>query len=202
VTYDPDPGFVGSDTFQIRIDDGTGGYDTFTVTVEVAPPNQTPVVDLDAGGVGLDYNVILALDVGGPVAAVDPDRLVIEDDDATVVSATVTITNLLDGEDESLSVHPGSRVIAAAYDAGLGVLTLTGEDTLAAYEALLRTVEYDDVALEPDTTPRLITFTVNDGELESDPAIATVFITDDWTELELHPGWNMIGPGRKGHPLL
>lgn len=194
ITYSPDSGFTGTDSFRIRVTDAAGATAETEVTVNVTPPNQAPVIDLDAGSDGLDYHVILALDTGGPVPAADAAGLTLEDDDATLAGATVTIVNLLDGEDESLAVDTGSSAITAEY--GLGVLTLTGQGSLAAYEQVLRTVTYDNVALEPNTTPRLITFTVSDGERVSEAAITTVFLVDDWIEIELHPGWNLISvPG-------
>jgi len=37
VTYTPEPGFVGTDVFEVRIEDGNGGFDTSYVTVVVTP---------------------------------------------------------------------------------------------------------------------------------------------------------------------
>lgn len=184
--------YTGAESFGVTVSDVFGSETTYEIALEVTPPNQAPVIDLDVENEGLDYNVIFAVDTGGPTSATDVERLAIEDDDTTVVSATVTITNALDGENESLAADTGGRAIVVEYDAGVCVLTLTGEDTLAAYEALLATVTYDNVALKPDTTPRIITFTVSDGELVSEPAITTVFLADDWAELGLLPGWNLL----------
>ncbi|MEM7213278.1 MAG: Ig-like domain-containing protein, partial [Pseudomonadota bacterium] len=43
ITYTPEPGFSGTDTFTYTISDGNGGTDTATVTVVVDPGNQAPV---------------------------------------------------------------------------------------------------------------------------------------------------------------
>ncbi len=49
VTYTPDPGFTGTDTFDYTAGDGKGGTDTATVTVTVegggGPPQQTGILD-------------------------------------------------------------------------------------------------------------------------------------------------------------
>ncbi len=42
ITYTPNPGFTGDDTFTYQIDDGRGGLDTATVDVTVAPGNEPP----------------------------------------------------------------------------------------------------------------------------------------------------------------
>ncbi|MGH9968876.1 MAG: Ig-like domain-containing protein [Pyrinomonadaceae bacterium] len=42
VTYRPDNGFIGSDSFTYTISDGRGGFDTATVRVTVNPPGNRP----------------------------------------------------------------------------------------------------------------------------------------------------------------
>jgi len=44
ITYTPDAGYTGSDTFQYTIGDGHGGSDTATVTISVAAPSDTAKV--------------------------------------------------------------------------------------------------------------------------------------------------------------
>lgn len=100
------------------------------------------------------------------------------DDDAVVTapgnlaSLTLTITNLLDGANESLSAEVTGTSITAAYAAG--VLTLSGTDTAAHYQQVLRSVRYQDVAANPDLTSRTITAVASDGSLSSSTATATL----------------------------
>ena len=100
---------------------------------------------------------------GGPVAVVDVDAMLSDVDDATLVSLTVTITNLLDGANELLAADTTGTSITASYDSGTGVLTLTGADTVANYQQVLRTVAYENSSQAPDTTARTISFVANDG---------------------------------------
>src|SRR3990172_2403513 len=51
VTYTPDPGFVGTDSFTYDVDDGSGGTDTATVTVTVEQVNDAPDAVNDAATV-------------------------------------------------------------------------------------------------------------------------------------------------------
>src|SRR5262249_3864998 len=61
-------------------------------------------------------------------------------------SATVTIANHLDGAAEVLAANPSGTRITASYDAVNGVLHLTGGDSPADYQKVLRTVTFNDTA--------------------------------------------------------
>ena len=43
LTYTPDADFNGSDSFTFKANDGTGGFDTATVTLTVTAVNDAPV---------------------------------------------------------------------------------------------------------------------------------------------------------------
>src|SRR5439155_19721665 len=53
--------------------------------------------------------------------------------------------------------------ISGVYNAGTGVLTLSGTDTLANYQAALRTVKYTNSSDNPSTLARTVTWVGNDG---------------------------------------
>lgn len=82
VTYTPDPGFSGQDSFTYTASDGRGGQGTATVRITVAlPNNRAPIADDDSAissGVPVNINV-LANDS-------DPDG-----DPLTIVSVTAPI---------------------------------------------------------------------------------------------------------------
>jgi hypothetical protein len=73
VTYTPDPGFTGTDTFDYTAGDGKGGTDTATVTVTVeegpGPENNPPVADADGPYTG-QVGQPITLDGSG---SVEPD---------------------------------------------------------------------------------------------------------------------------------
>ena len=54
-----------------------------------------------------------------------------------------------------------------SWDAATGILTLSGSDTLANYQAALRTVAYVNNRLNPSTATRTVSFKVNDGLADS-----------------------------------
>ncbi len=47
VTYTPDQGYVGSDSFEVSVTDGEGGFDRSTTTVVVAPDDNVDPIAVD-----------------------------------------------------------------------------------------------------------------------------------------------------------
>ncbi len=138
-----------------------------------APPNAAPILDLNGGTSGINYNTTFTR--GGPaVAIVDSNNLTLIDDGTTLNSATVRITNLLNGAYEVLSAVTTGTNIAASYNNG--ILTLTGNDTVANYQQVLRSVAYNNIAVIPNTTSRNIEFVVSDGSLNSTVVTTTLAI--------------------------
>jgi hypothetical protein len=70
------------------------------------------------------------------------------------------------------------RHATANYDASTGTLTLSGSDTLAGYQLVLRTVAFNSTNSDPTQggryPARTIAWTLNDGGLSSSAAITTV----------------------------
>jgi hypothetical protein len=112
---------------------------------------------------------------GGPVELADPSAATLTDlVQDTVAGAAVRIANQLDGADERLDAEVVGTVIAKSYDAATGRLVLTGLDTVANYQAVLRTLVYENVSLHPHRDIRRITVAVDDGTAEGPAAVCTV----------------------------
>jgi len=137
--------------------------------------NSAPVVDLNGGASGIDYSATF-ISGGGEVAIVDSTNLTVTDDGANLTNATVTITNLLDFGNEVLSFDTSGTSLTGSYDTATGVLFLSGSDTVANYQQVLRTVQYNNTAASPNTTARTIEFVANDGSLNSTTATTTLNI--------------------------
>ncbi|UUO06295.1 hypothetical protein M4951_23440 [Blastopirellula sp. J2-11] len=158
---------------EVTVNDGTDDSVAVVSTVTVVADNDAPEVDLNGEDEGTGFASTFTEDAG-PVAIVDTDLTVTDVDSTTLVSATVTITNLLDGDSELLAVNTTGTAITASYLNG--VLTLTGEDTLANYELVLRTLAYENSAEVPTETDRTVEVVINDGALTSVAAVGTVTI--------------------------
>ena len=147
--------------------DGTSSGNTVTTTVDVTPVDNAPA--LTAGGGSPTFT-----EGGGPVA-VDPGITATDVDSTNLASAVVTITNLLDSGAETLAANTAGTSIVAVYSAP--TLTLTGSDTVAHYQQVLRSVTYNNSSQNPTTTARAISFKVNDGTLDSNVVTTSVAIT-------------------------
>jgi hypothetical protein len=151
------------------------------------PPTGEVIIDLNGPAAG-DYQAtfhepILPSTTFVPVPVVDANALTITGPaGATLVSATITLTNPLDGDKEVLAATPSSTVaVNYTLSNGVGVLTLTsvaaGGASLADFQAVLRTVTYADNSWKPDNSAqRVITFVVNTATTVSNTATSYVTI--------------------------
>ncbi|MCX7418541.1 MAG: DUF4347 domain-containing protein [Planctomycetia bacterium] len=139
-----------------------------------------PVVDLDAdnshGTTGGNYSAAFT-ENGGPVAIVDTDVTVLNPSGSTLDSINVTLTNLLDGNAESLLANTSGTSITGSYNSGTGVLTLSGTDSTDHYRTVLRTLTYNNTSENPTEAARLITITAMSGTNVSEAVTATVSVT-------------------------
>ena len=173
LSYQGDLNYNGSDTLNVTISDnghtGIGGAhsDSSTVAITVNPVNDAPVVT--AGGT-LNYTENDAATV------IDSTVTVGDVDNSSLASATVQITgNYVNGED--VLAFTDTANITGSFDASTGTLTLSGSDTVANYQAALRSVTYSDISDNPSGLARTVSFTANDGSADSAVATATVNIT-------------------------
>ncbi len=70
--YVPNPDFNGEDSFTVVVDDGNGGTDTITVTVNVTPVNDEAVIGGDDHQSLIETNEVLT--TGGTLTATDVDN--------------------------------------------------------------------------------------------------------------------------------
>ncbi len=190
VAYTPNANYCNTppgttlDTFTYTL---TPGGSSATVSVSVTCLNDGPVIDLDAnddkGTPGSDFATTfmegdLATLIEDPVDATVMDADNPDPDSATLVSLTVTITNLLDTGFETLSTDVTGTAIIANYAVapGTGTLTLTGPDTVANFQTVLRKVRYQNTDTSPTETPRVINFVANDGTTNGNTAVSTVTV--------------------------
>jgi large repetitive protein len=164
----------------VAMDDGgtaNGGVDTSppqTFTITVTSVNDIPAIDLNGPAAGTDFAATYT--EGNPaLAIVDAAALTVTDvDNVNLASATVTITNLLDGTSEILAANTAGTSILAGYAAG--VLSLSGSDTVANYQTVLRSVTYINSSSAPNETARSVSFVANDGTDSSNIATSTVTV--------------------------
>ncbi|MFZ7090679.1 Ig-like domain-containing protein [Primorskyibacter sp. 2E233] len=173
VTYTPDAGFTGTDTFDYTISDGNGGEDTATVTVTVEPgedDNAAPVAEDDTSSTETDTPVtvdVLANDS-------DPDG-----DPITVTTAIATDGTATVNPDGTITFTPdagftGDAVIGYAIEDPSGASDTATVTITVADAPNQDPTAVDDVATTPEDTPVVITDpAANDTDPDGDPLTVT-----------------------------
>lgn len=162
---------TGVANLTVRATDTGGASVQAKFKVTVLPVNDPPTIDLNGNQAGTGFSTEYNTS-GGPVLIVDSDLTVTDIDSSTIQSATITIKNRQNGSSERLTVNTSGTDIDDSLDGN--VLTLTGPDSLDNFIKVLRTVRYQNTSNTPNRTPREIGFVVNDGQANSNEAIARV----------------------------
>ncbi|HIF9248780.1 TPA: tandem-95 repeat protein, partial [Photobacterium damselae] len=185
--YVPNPDFNGEDSFTVVVDDGNGGTDTITVTVNVTPVNDAPIGEDVTAETPEDTAVtgqLTATDVDGDNLTFKPGS------DPTNGSVTVNpdgsweyVPNTdFNGEDSFTVVvddgNGGTDTITVTVnvtpvnDAPVGedVTTETQEETAVTGQLTATDADGDNLTFKPGTNPENGSVTVNpDGSWEYVP---------------------------------
>ena len=174
--WDQTSGENGDAGIDVSLNGGSTAFSSASemVLINVLSVNDLPFVDLNGPEEGTGFATQF-FESGPPVAIADSDATITDADHATLASLLVRLTNPLDGSAGSLAaVTEGTNITAAPYDPATGQLLLTGPDTLANFQQVLRLVTYQNISGSPDPAPRLIEVVANDGVDPSNVAISTV----------------------------
>jgi len=141
------------------VDDGTDNSTDVFRLVDIATMNDAPVQSSIE-------NTALVYSENDTATQITSSIVLTDDDDENIESATISIiANFTAGED--LLFFSDTANISGNYDVLTGVLTLSGTDTLSAYQAALRSVTYQNSSEDPATASRLISFTISDGTVDA-----------------------------------
>ncbi len=181
VTYShTDDNTDGTDTFDFTVTDPFGHSVSGTFTISITPINDPPELDLNGPGGGIDYNGATYQEGNAAVYIVNNSALTLTDSDSPIIgSATITLTNLIDTGNETLSAQDTGNIVSnwTTDPSGYGVLHLNGDDSPLAYQTVLRTVRYINNSDNPDSTTRIINFVVDDEDGgNSISAVATSYV--------------------------
>ncbi len=157
-SYTPDADFNGLDTFTYRSYDGNLLSNLVTVSISVSAVNDAPVISLASDTI-VYYEQNAAI-------AIDPGLTVRDIDNGTLTGATVTMAGT-SGSNEDQLVFTAVSGITGVYDSASHVLTLTGTASVAAYETVLRSVQFQNLSDTPDESVRTVTIQVSDGSASS-----------------------------------
>jgi hypothetical protein len=146
---------------------GNGNYNAATDVIQpliVLPVNNLPSIATQPGA---------AFYVDGPV--VIHSTIAITDSDDLLSSATVSITSGFQTAGDQLTFILQGAIVGF-FNTGTGVLTVSGSASVADYQAVLRSVRYNNTASSPNTNDRTISFRVNDGTTNSNTVVSIITI--------------------------
>ncbi len=101
---------------------------------------------------------------------------VTDQDDVNLKSATVAISGSYQSGADILS-FTSNNGITGTWDDVTGILTLSGTSSVANYQAALRSIRYFNSGDNPSTLLRTVSFTVNDGHLNSNTLTRSITVT-------------------------
>src|SRR5207253_2019849 len=145
-------------TASFQVDDGSSVNNLSNVAtrnITVTPVNDAPVLaNIETPALGYTEN--------DPATVITSTLTVSDVDSANLTGATVTLSSGYHSAEDVLS-FTDTATITGSWDSTTGVLTLSGTDTLAHYQAALRSVKYSNTSDNPSSATRTASFQVDDG---------------------------------------
>ena len=145
--------------------------DSSLASAEVATTiniNVAPTIDLNGHATGTGFATQW---LGSkPIAIADTAAATIADDDTNLVSMTVTLATPAVGD--VLVADTTGTAITQSY--ANGTLSLSGIDTVADYQAVLRSLTYNNIAGGPHLALETVTIVASDGQLTSAPVTSRI----------------------------
>ncbi|MCC6625225.1 MAG: tandem-95 repeat protein [Deltaproteobacteria bacterium] len=177
VTYTPEGGFIGTDVFEVRIEDGEGGFDTSYVTVVVTPTGNRPPNALDD-----QYDVTVGQSWTLAVLAndVDPDNDALSIIDVVQPSQGTVQVQSTGGQVDNARVLVYTPFANAG---GTDTFTYTVSDGRGGFDTATVTLIFPgsnhpplamgDIVTTPEDIAVLIVVASNDSDVDGDPLDVT-----------------------------
>ncbi len=167
LVYRGNVNFYGNDTLTINVTDNTGG--TAAGTIAITVNNVYDPLGVTTGGT-------LVFTEGDAASKPCATVAIVNDDGNNLTSAKVWFTGgYVSGQDVLSFVNAGA--ITGSWNAGTGILSLTGADTTANYQAALRSVLYNNSGgNNPTAGSRTLSWTVTSALGTSPTSTSTVTV--------------------------
>jgi VCBS repeat-containing protein len=164
-------------TITVVVNDGSASSNVGTTTIHVVAVNDAPTLDLDANNsaaTGTAYATSYTENAAG-VAIADSDALITDVDSANIRSASIRLVNAQAG-DRLLAGGLPAGIVASSFDPVAGIITLSGDASLATFRTALRAVTFSSTSDDPGSSARFVEVTVNDGSSNSNTARTTISV--------------------------
>ena len=159
---------AGNRSISVVVNDSVNDSNIAIATILVSGTNDAPAVDLSGGGGSVDYATSY-VSTGSFIPIAAGIATVTDDDNATLASATVLLTNAQTGDVLAISgALPGGIIPNIdTLVAGEITVTLAGPASTADFQAALKQVMFANSETTPDPTLREVQVTVSDGTASS-----------------------------------
>ena len=128
-----------------------------TVMVAFTAVNNAPIVDLNGELAGLNGSVVFQEERPEPLPLVDVNINDLDNQNLTYMR--IELVNRPDGELEFISISDDPEANRSS------IIEVMGPSPISEFEGILSRLTYQNLADEPDTTTRIVTVEVSDGEL-------------------------------------
>ncbi|XOV94996.1 MAG: tandem-95 repeat protein [Bacteroidota bacterium] len=153
---------ISTRSFSVSVHDGLDESNVLSRDLDITRTNDPPVISGNA--ITIEY---LETDTD---TLVDNTITISDVDDTSLEGAIISFTQGYDQAEDTLQ-FTDQNGITGSFDDLNGVLTLTGSASVAAYQAALRSIKYENldagndvVKVIDDGTTRIIAFQVDDGD--------------------------------------
>ncbi|MHB1036487.1 MAG: DUF4347 domain-containing protein [Pirellulales bacterium] len=140
-----------------------------TRDIAVTPVNVAPVLS------GIEATA-LAYNENDPATAITATLTVSDADNANLAGARIQITGNYQSDQDVLD-FTNTAGISGSWNAATGTLTLSGSNSVANYQAALRSVTYRNSSVNPSGLTRTVSVTVNDGLADSNVQTRSIAVT-------------------------
>lgn len=163
----------------VTVSDGTTSSNVAHAIIEIEQGNTAaPTLDLDGNNSTAPDTAYRATftENGSPVPIADIDTIITDDDSTELAFATITLTSREAGDLLSVVGTLPTGVTSSAYDPATGILTLSGNASLADYQTALHAIAFSTAGDNPVPGTRTIDVVVNDGANDSQAATALITV--------------------------
>ena len=154
----------------------SGGATAFSTSTDAASLVVNPVNDAPLLVLGGGEATPLTYTENDPATTITATITVGDVDNTHFAGATIQLTgNYQNGQD--VLAFSDTANITGSWNPTNGTLTLSGSDTLANYQAALRSVTYQNTSDNPSGLTRTVGFAANDGTVNSNTVTRNIVVT-------------------------
>ena len=182
IVFTPDADASGPASFTYAVSDGVAADVEATVSIDVLPINDAPVLDTDGTTASVENTISLTFDEdAAPLTLLGTDFALTDVDDTEIEVAVVTLRNGQPGDTLIYDPVPAGTTVSLSPAGPLGsataqTLTLVGAADTAEYRDWLASVRYQNTSQAPSELVREISFQVSDGSLPSNIVTVNVAV--------------------------